>query len=388
MPEAVAELAGGDQGDGEREQVAVGDPLDVGERGAQVLLDGRVGDRHDRAVEGHHHHADRHGEEGQPGVAAQRVAGAGLLAGRPVGEDGSMGHETRLWQPLTFDKGFHLPVTDRYIRYTGNRRRTSREAKEMAAGMTDTAPTAGPPARPAAAGLRERKKQRTRDALAARRDGAVRRPGLRPHHRRRDRRGRRRLPAHLLPLLRQQGGGRVRHRRTGRGALRRAPSWSARRTSHRWRRCATPSWRPGRTSSEAVLELVPVELHMRIYQVIESTPALLAVRLRRQAQLEQRITEVVAHREGLDRGTIRAPESWSPPSPASCRPRGSTGGSSRTAASRRSAAASSGTSPRSGPACWASGAPESGITPAHRRSSIDITEHFPDIGRRLTAFQT
>ncbi len=51
---------------------------------------------------------------------------------------------------------------------------------------------------------------------------------------------------------------------------------------------------------KAMRELVPVELHMRMYQVIESTPALLAVRLRRQAQLEQRVTEVVARREGLD----------------------------------------------------------------------------------------
>lgn len=52
--------------------------------------------------------------------------------------------------------------------------------------------------------------------------------------------------------------------------------------------------------NKAIRELIPVELHMRMYQVIESTPALLAVRLRRQAQLEQRIAEVIARREGLD----------------------------------------------------------------------------------------
>lgn len=51
---------------------------------------------------------------------------------------------------------------------------------------------------------------------------------------------------------------------------------------------------------KAIRELIPVELHMRMYQVIESTPALLAVRLRRQAQLEQRIAGVIARREGLD----------------------------------------------------------------------------------------
>ncbi|MDI5961513.1 TetR family transcriptional regulator [Streptomyces sp. SL13] len=58
----------------------------------------------------------------------------------------------------------------------------------------------------------------------------------------------------------------------------------------------------------AVHELVPAELHMRMYQVVESTPALLAVRLRRQAQLEQRITEVVARREGLDPRTDLRPQ--------------------------------------------------------------------------------
>jgi AcrR family transcriptional regulator len=50
----------------------------------------------------------------------------------------------------------------------------------------------------------------------------------------------------------------------------------------------------------ALDEIVPVELHMRMYQLVESTPALLAGRHRRQTRLEQRITEVVARREGLD----------------------------------------------------------------------------------------
>ncbi len=39
---------------------------------------------------------------------------------------------------------------------------------------------------------------------------------------------------------------------------------------------------------------------MRMYHVIESTPALLAVRLRRQAQLEKRLAAAIAVREGLD----------------------------------------------------------------------------------------
>ena len=46
----------------EREQVPVGDPLDVGQRRVQVRLDRRVGHRDDRAVQRHHHHpeGDRH----------------------------------------------------------------------------------------------------------------------------------------------------------------------------------------------------------------------------------------------------------------------------------------------------------------------------------------
>ncbi|ANB06207.1 TetR family transcriptional regulator [Streptomyces ambofaciens] len=54
------------------------------------------------------------------------------------------------------------------------------------------------------------------------------------------------------------------------------------------------------TIGEAVGRLVPLELHMRFYQVIESTPALLAAHLRRAAELEEEIARVVAEREGLD----------------------------------------------------------------------------------------
>ncbi|MEU0737869.1 TetR family transcriptional regulator [Streptomyces sp. NPDC006134] len=51
---------------------------------------------------------------------------------------------------------------------------------------------------------------------------------------------------------------------------------------------------------EAVEQLVPLELHMRFYQVIESTPALLAAHLRRATELEEEIARVIADREGLD----------------------------------------------------------------------------------------
>ncbi|MFD5651695.1 MULTISPECIES: TetR family transcriptional regulator [unclassified Streptomyces] len=54
------------------------------------------------------------------------------------------------------------------------------------------------------------------------------------------------------------------------------------------------------TIGEAVEQLVPLELHMRFYRVIESTPALLAAHLRRATELEEEIARVVAVREGLD----------------------------------------------------------------------------------------
>ena len=54
------------------------------------------------------------------------------------------------------------------------------------------------------------------------------------------------------------------------------------------------------TIGEAVEAVVPIELHMRTFQLIESTPALLAAHLRRSAELEDEIARVVAEREGVD----------------------------------------------------------------------------------------
>lgn len=51
---------------------------------------------------------------------------------------------------------------------------------------------------------------------------------------------------------------------------------------------------------EAVEAVVPAELHMRTYQMIESTPALLAVHLRRSAELDEGLAQLIADREGLD----------------------------------------------------------------------------------------
>ncbi|MFH8656406.1 TetR family transcriptional regulator [Streptomyces afghaniensis] len=52
--------------------------------------------------------------------------------------------------------------------------------------------------------------------------------------------------------------------------------------------------------NETIEEIVPVELHMRVYRVIESTPALLAAHLRRAAELEEELARIIAEREGLD----------------------------------------------------------------------------------------
>ncbi|MFD3484448.1 TetR family transcriptional regulator [Streptomyces sp. NPDC058665] len=52
--------------------------------------------------------------------------------------------------------------------------------------------------------------------------------------------------------------------------------------------------------NEAIEALVPVEVHLRTYRMIESTPALLAAHLRRATELEDLIALVIAEREGLD----------------------------------------------------------------------------------------
>ncbi len=61
------------------------------------------------------------------------------------------------------------------------------------------------------------------------------------------------------------------------------------------------------TIGESVERLVPLELHMRFYRVIESTPALLAAHLRRATELEEEIALVIADREGLDVDTDPRP---------------------------------------------------------------------------------
>jgi AcrR family transcriptional regulator len=54
------------------------------------------------------------------------------------------------------------------------------------------------------------------------------------------------------------------------------------------------------TIGEAIEQVAPVELHLRAHKMIEATPALLAAHLRRQEELEEEIARIVAEREGLD----------------------------------------------------------------------------------------
>lgn len=50
---------------------------------------------------------------------------------------------------------------------------------------------------------------------------------------------------------------------------------------------------------EAISEVVPINLHMGMWQVIETTPALLAVHMRRSSEMEDRLAAVFTRREGL-----------------------------------------------------------------------------------------
>ncbi|MFF6999117.1 TetR family transcriptional regulator [Streptomyces sp. NPDC008313] len=63
------------------------------------------------------------------------------------------------------------------------------------------------------------------------------------------------------------------------------------------RRAVLESWD---TIGEAIEAIIPIELHMRTYQLIESTPTLLAAHLRRSAEMEEELARVIAQREGLD----------------------------------------------------------------------------------------
>ncbi|MFB7504714.1 TetR/AcrR family transcriptional regulator [Streptomyces broussonetiae] len=58
---------------------------------------------------------------------------------------------------------------------------------------------------------------------------------------------------------------------------------------------------------QTVESAVPVELYLRMYRTIESTPALLAAHLRRSVAVEETIARVLAEREGVDVDTDPRP---------------------------------------------------------------------------------
>lgn len=58
---------------------------------------------------------------------------------------------------------------------------------------------------------------------------------------------------------------------------------------------------------EALGEIAPVETHMRSCLMIESTPALLAAHLRRSTEMEELVARIIAEREGLDLDTDPRP---------------------------------------------------------------------------------
>lgn len=51
---------------------------------------------------------------------------------------------------------------------------------------------------------------------------------------------------------------------------------------------------------EAIEEILPLQLHMQMWQIIETTPALVAVHLRHAMEMDERLAAEIARREGLD----------------------------------------------------------------------------------------
>lgn len=51
---------------------------------------------------------------------------------------------------------------------------------------------------------------------------------------------------------------------------------------------------------EAIEEIAPIQLYMRMWQIIETTPSLIAVHLRHSMEMEEQLAAEVARREGLD----------------------------------------------------------------------------------------
>ena len=75
-PVAVTQPPAHHQEDGQHQQIGVGDPLQVRQRGMEAALDVRVGDRHHGSVQAHHHDSEGDRDEGPPRIASHARAGA------------------------------------------------------------------------------------------------------------------------------------------------------------------------------------------------------------------------------------------------------------------------------------------------------------------------
>ncbi|MFC5216780.1 TetR family transcriptional regulator [Streptomyces coerulescens] len=61
------------------------------------------------------------------------------------------------------------------------------------------------------------------------------------------------------------------------------------------------------TLNDVIEAVAPVELYLRMYQVVESTPVLLAAHLRKSVEVEEAIAVILAEREGVDLETDPRP---------------------------------------------------------------------------------
>jgi AcrR family transcriptional regulator len=61
------------------------------------------------------------------------------------------------------------------------------------------------------------------------------------------------------------------------------------------------------TLNDVIESVVPVELYLRMHQVVESTPVLLAAHLRKSVEIEETIARILAEREGVDMDTDPRP---------------------------------------------------------------------------------
>nr|WP_206324025.1 TetR family transcriptional regulator [Streptomyces sp. HNM0574] len=63
------------------------------------------------------------------------------------------------------------------------------------------------------------------------------------------------------------------------------------------RRTLDETWQ---SIGEAIQEIVPLRIHMQMWQIIETTPSLVAAHLRNSVEMEEQLAAEIARREGVD----------------------------------------------------------------------------------------